>query len=72
MIFEIRRISHTADGREIVRSVHVEKAELRIGRAAESDIHLQDLAVEFDHARIGQTGVRGIGRLDIQGANRSS
>jgi len=60
MTFDIRRISHTADGREIVRSARVEKAQLRVGRAAESDIHLQDLAVELDHARIERTGPRAI------------
>lgn len=74
MTFDIRRISHTADGREIVRSSRVEKTQLRVGRAAESDIHLQDLAVELDHARIEAPGphivaVRATGTLgfDLDG-----
>lgn len=52
MTFIIRQISLTADGREIVRSATLAKAQLSLGRAAESDIHLPDLALEPDHARI--------------------
>lgn len=50
MTYEIRRISQTADGREIVRTARVDKAHLSIGRSAENDIHLQDLAVTPHHA----------------------
>lgn len=52
MSFEIRRISHTADGREIVRTMRLDKPQIGIGRRAENGIHLADLAVEPDHARI--------------------
>lgn len=60
MTFLIRQISHTADGREIVRQSMLPKPQLSIGRAAESDIHLQDLSVTPDHARIEQVDARRI------------
>ena len=60
MTFEIRRISTTAYGREIIRSSLVEKTAIRIGRAAESDIHLADLAVTPDHVHIEQLDARRI------------
>ncbi|WP_375195333.1 cytochrome c3 family protein [Sphingobium sp.] len=52
MSFLVRQISLTADGREIVRAATLEKPQLSLGRAAENDIHLSDLALEPDHARI--------------------
>lgn len=52
MAFLIRTIDFTAAGREIIRDRVVEQASLSIGRAAENDIHLPDLAVEQHHARI--------------------
>lgn len=52
MAFLIRTIDHTAAGREIVRERMVESGSLTIGRAAENDIHLPDLAVEQQHVRI--------------------
>ena len=55
MAFLIRTIDLTADGREIIRDRAITKNALTIGRAAESDIHLGDLAVEQNHARIEQT-----------------
>ncbi|MBT2135020.1 cytochrome c family protein [Croceibacterium sp. LX-88] len=51
-MFLIRSIDQTATGREIVRERAVEGNELTIGRAAENDIHLADLAVEQNHVRI--------------------
>ncbi|MDX3909035.1 MAG: cytochrome c3 family protein [Sphingobium sp.] len=60
MTFLIRQISHTADGREIVRQSTLPKPHLSIGRAAENDIHLQDLSVVPDHARIEQIDARRI------------
>jgi hypothetical protein len=60
MTFTVRQISLTADGREIVRSVTFAKAELSLGRASTNDIHLPDLALEPDHARIEQIGARTI------------
>jgi predicted CXXCH cytochrome family protein len=52
MTFLIRQISFTADGREIVRPRTVEKPQIGIGRDAASNIHLADLAVLPDHARV--------------------
>ena len=56
MAFLIRTIDITASGREIVRDRTVEKAELVVGRASESDIHLQDLAVEQRHVSLSDAG----------------
>jgi hypothetical protein len=68
MAFLIRTIDFTAAGREIVRERVVDKAGLTIGRAAENDIHLPDLAVEQRHARIdrkpdGTLAVAALGTL---------
>lgn len=68
MAFLIRTIDFTATGREIVRDRVVEQASLTIGRAAENDIHLPDLAVEQRHVRIdtradGTLGVEALGTL---------
>lgn len=52
MAFLIRTIDFTAAGREIIRDRVVEQPSLSIGRAAENDIHLPDLAVEQHHVRI--------------------
>ena len=59
MTFRLTTIDYTADGRRIVREKDVDKAQLRVGRSAENDIHLPDLAVEPSHATItGQPGSR--------------
>ena len=58
MAFLIRTIDFTAAGREIIRDRVVEQDALTIGRAAENDIHLADLAVEQNHVRIGACGRR--------------
>ena len=68
MAFLIRTIDFTAAGREIIRDRVVEQASLTIGRAAENDIHLPDLAVEQHHVRIdtqgdGTLGVAALGTL---------
>ena len=55
MAFLIRTIDTTAAGREIVRDRSAEQSSLTVGRAAENDIHLADLAVEQNHIRIEQT-----------------
>ena len=60
MSFQVRQISLTADGREIVRTATLAKPQLSLGRAAENDIHLPDLALEPDHARIEQVDERTI------------
>lgn len=56
MSFLIRTIDFTAAGREIIRERVVDQASLTIGRAAECDIHLPDLAVEQRHVRIDLAG----------------
>ena len=63
MPFRIRTIDLTATGREIVRERELGQAELTIGRAADNDVHLPDLAVEQRHVRVvPATG----GRLRLQ------
>ncbi len=52
MTFLIRTIDFTAAGREIIRDRVMEQTSLTVGRAAECDIHLPDLAVEQRHVRI--------------------
>lgn len=68
MAFLIRTIDFTAAGREIIRDRTVEQASLCVGRAAENDIHLPDLAVEQNHLRIdtaadGTLAVTALGTL---------
>ncbi|MGB3379369.1 MAG: cytochrome c3 family protein [Allopontixanthobacter sediminis] len=52
MAFLIRTIDLTADGREIIRDRTVDEDTITVGRGADNDIHLPDLAVEQYHARI--------------------
>jgi hypothetical protein len=52
MAFLIRTIDFTAAGREIVRDRVLDQPRLTVGRAAENDIHLPDLAVEQRHIGI--------------------
>ncbi len=52
MTFLIRTIDITASGREIRRERLSEAPTLTVGRAAENDIHLPDLAVEQHHVLI--------------------
>lgn len=68
MAFLIRTIDFTAAGREIIRDQVVEQSCLTIGRAAECDIHLPDLAVEQRHVQIdlqpdGTLAVAALGTL---------
>jgi hypothetical protein len=56
MTFRLRQIEVTAAGREIVRDRDLDKPLLTLGRAAENDIHLPDLAIEPEHATIAQRG----------------
>jgi len=60
MRFLIRQISRTADGREIVRPVEIATPTITIGRLAENDIHLADLAVTPRHAEISRLDARRI------------
>jgi hypothetical protein len=68
MAFLIRTIDFTAAGREIVRDRTLAQDSLTVGRAAENDIHLPDLAVEQHHLRIdtaadGTLAVSALGTL---------
>jgi hypothetical protein len=68
MAFLIRTIDFTAAGRELIRDRVVEQAALSVGRAAECDIHLPDLAVEQRHVGItrqsdGTLAVAALGTL---------
>jgi hypothetical protein len=60
MAFLLRTITLTADGREIIRDTRIEKPQIGVGRSAEREIHLTDLSVEPDHARIEQLDARRI------------
>jgi len=66
--FLIRTIDHTAAGREIVRDRTLDQNAITIGRSAENDIHLPDLAVEQRHVGLtlgdeGNVAVRSLGGL---------
>jgi hypothetical protein len=52
MAFLLRQISHSAEGREIVRPSRVEGDRLTVGRSPECDVHLTDLAVALRHVVI--------------------
>lgn len=56
MAFILRTISHSADGREIIRPARIEADKLTIGRDPNSDIHLTDLAVALHHATVERDG----------------
>ncbi|MEP3421678.1 MAG: cytochrome c3 family protein [Erythrobacter sp.] len=56
MAFLIRTIAKAKSGREIVRDRTVEQAELVIGRAPDSDIHLPDLSVDLHHLSLSDAG----------------
>ncbi|MDB5721020.1 MAG: hypothetical protein JWP15_1638 [Alphaproteobacteria bacterium] len=62
MAFLIRTISHSAEGREIVRPSRVEGDRLTIGRDPACNIHLTDLAVALRHATVDHRA----GRLRVQ------
>lgn len=71
MAFIIRQISYTADGREIVRPKSVEKRMIVLGRSADSDIHLPDLNIAPEHARLDRLDDRRVrvvasGGLDFE------
>lgn len=52
MTFRIRQITRTTTGRDIVRERLAEQAGLTVGRSASNDLHLADLAVAPEHARM--------------------
>jgi predicted CXXCH cytochrome family protein len=59
--FLIRTVSHSAEGREIVRTRRVEGDRLSVGRDPACDIHLTDLAVALRHLSVELQG----GRLEV-------
>lgn len=56
MAFRLRTIEFTADGREVVRDKDIAAARISIGRNAENEIHLADLAVDPAHAVLEDMG----------------
>jgi hypothetical protein len=62
MSFLVRQISRTSDGREIIRAYPHPQETIFIGRAASSEIHLADLAVELRHARLT---IQDNGKLEV-------
>lgn len=56
MSFRVSQIDVTAAGREIVRGRVIEGNALTIGRSAENDIAIPDLAVEQHHVRVETKG----------------
>ena len=61
MAFLLRTISHSADGREIVRTSRIDDDLLKAGRDPVCDIRLNDLAVALHHATIEIVGENRIG-----------
>jgi hypothetical protein len=58
MIFRLRTLSRTADGREIVRDRDLAAQRITIGRASDNHIHLSDLALDPHHAEIERVDAR--------------
>jgi hypothetical protein len=56
MSFTLRQVTQRAGGGEIVRSRTLVAAEISIGRGADCDLQLPDLAVSLRHASMRQTG----------------
>ncbi|ANY18589.1 Doubled CXXCH motif (Paired_CXXCH_1) [Tsuneonella dongtanensis] len=56
MTFRLRQIQTTAAGREIVRERTVDGERLTIGRSAENDVAIPDLAVEQHHVIVTAQG----------------
>jgi hypothetical protein len=61
MAFLLRTLSHSAEGREIVRTRRIEGERLTIGRDPQCDVHLTDLAVALRHASVERVA----GRLQV-------
>ena len=77
MAFQLRTISFSAEGRRIVRTSRVEGDTLRVGRAAGSDIRLNDLDIALQHATIeriadGRIRIAGEGALEIEVDGRAT
>jgi hypothetical protein len=61
MAFLLRSISHSADGREIVRTSRIDDTLLKIGRDPDCDVRLNDLAVALHHATLEQVAATRVG-----------
>ncbi|MFN3440736.1 MAG: FHA domain-containing protein, partial [Acidovorax sp.] len=75
-MFLIRTIDFTASGREIIRERVLDQTSITIGRAAECDIHLPDLAVEQRHLALtlasnGSVSAKALGTLGFALDGRS-
>ncbi|HEX8621902.1 MAG TPA: cytochrome c3 family protein [Allosphingosinicella sp.] len=64
MAFVLRTVSHSAEGREIVRTRRIEGDRLTVGRDPQCDVHLTDLAVALRHAAVEKAG--GLLRLAVE------
>ncbi len=62
MIFRLRTVETTAQGREIVRDRDVTAERITLGRSADNTLHLPDLALDPYHAAITASG----GRIAIE------
>lgn len=60
MSFTLRQVTQRAGGGDIVRTRHIDGGEASVGRGADCDIQLTDLAVSLRHARLVQTGRGGV------------
>ena len=63
MSFTLRQVTRRAGGGDIVRARPIAAAEPVVGRGADCDIQIADLAVSLRHARLRQSGP---GRVEIQ------
>jgi hypothetical protein len=63
MIFRLRTIETTAQGREIVRDRDVATSPISLGRAADNTLHLADLSLDPHHATIAASNA---GRVEVE------
>jgi hypothetical protein len=70
--FVLRTVSHSAEGREIVRASRIEADRLTIGRDPACDIHLTDLAVALRHATVERRRIAPLRRLRARASPSSS
>ena len=63
MIFRVRTIETTAQGREIVRDRDVVGGPITVGRSADNTLHLADLSLDPHHATIAGSDA---GRIEVE------
>lgn len=75
MTFRLRTVEFTADGRRIARDRDFDTPRVTIGRSADNDIYLPDLALDLFHATLEETGdhvaVAAVGTLGFAFNGRS-